>query len=275
MTEPTPPASPSIVLRAVSLLLLVLLVAAGAIGIVLYQTGGPTPPPLDAPVEPRYPDLGMAPLSDILIGTEADGTVYLRFSASIVNVGDGDMLVAAHRRMPFGDGWQVSQRIEDEAPGGYSERQTDASLIFGGDLHDHWHVRGAEAHQLETMDGEVVGSLVKTGFCFFDNVDYRTTLDGAPAAATYGAAECGTPTDRDIAMGLSIGWGDNYPWYLLDQTILITDVPDGRYRLRAIADPSDHFVEVDETNNDTWTVVDLSTEDGTRVVTVVEQGPSA
>jgi subtilase family serine protease len=50
--------------------------------------------------------------------------------------------------------------------------------------------------------------------------------------------------------------------------------PDGRYRLRAIADPADHVQEHDETNNDTWTVVDLSTIDAVRRVEVVEQGPA-
>lgn len=75
-------------------------------------------------------------------------------------------------------------------------------------------------------------------------------------------------------MGLSVGWGDEYQWYLLDQTIEITGVPDGRYRLRAIADPANHVVEADETDNDTWTVIDISTVDGLRRVDTVEQGPA-
>jgi hypothetical protein len=253
---------------------IVLLVAFAAVGVVLAQAAGPPPPPLAEPVEPRYPDLGMAPLDDLLIGHSSDGPVYLRFSATIVNVGDGDLLVAAHRRFPVGEDWAVRQRIDD-ATGGYSERPTDATLVFGGDGHDHWHVAGAEAHQLETEEGTVVGQLVKTGFCFFDNVDFRTTLPGAPAEATHSARECGGRFDRDVSMGLSLGWGDEYAWYLLDQTIEITDVPDGRYRLRAIADPNDFFAETNEDNNETWTLLDLATSAGTRSVTVVEKGPSA
>jgi hypothetical protein len=222
-----------------------------------------------------YPDLGMAPLGNILIGTSLDtNKVFLRFSASIVNVGDADLLVAAHRPMPFGGDWKVRQRVVD-ATGGYSERDTDATLVFAGDQHDHWHVAEAEAHQVETMDGEVVASLIKVGFCFFDNLDYATDLPAAPPAVVHQAAECGEQFHRDIGMGLSVGWGDEYPWYLLGQSIEITDVPDGRYRLRAVADPADWFAETDETNNDTWTIVDFTTVDGVRQVTVVEQGPSA
>ena len=190
-----------------------------------------------------------------------------------MNVGSGPAIVAAHRVFPFRDDWTVVQRVED-GTGGYSERQMGARLIFGGDGHDHWHIVGAEAHQLETLDGDIVGGLVKSGFCFFDNVAYRTTLPGAPPTAAHASTECGGRFDRDIAMGLSVGWGDEYQWYLLDQTIEITGIPDGRYRLRAIADPADQLEESDETNNDTWTVVELSTADGVRRVEVIEQGPA-
>lgn len=241
--------------------------------LVAWRLTGPPSPPLAGPVKPNYPDMGMAPLSSILIGQDDAGRVFLQFSATLVNVGGGPLLVAAHRSFPFRDDWRVVQRVEDGA-GGYSERELEARLIFGGDGHDHWHVVGAEAHQLETLDGDIVGGLVKSGFCYFDNVDYRSTLPGAPPAPVHSSVECGTQFDRDIAMGLSVGWGDEYQWYLLDQTIEITGVPDGRYRLRAIADPADHIEESDETNNDTWTVVDLSTVDGQHQVGVVEQGPS-
>ena len=261
-------------LRIFALLVVVALVADGAIGIVLARTSDPPPPPLAAPVEPQYPDLGMAPLTNILVGHEQGGAIYLRFSASIVNVGDDDLLVAAHRTMPFGNDWRVWQRVND-ATGGYSERLTDATLEFAGDAHEHWHVARAEAHQLETMEGEVVASLVKTGFCFFDNLDYSPASPGAPPDVVHRAAACGERFHRDISMGLSVGWGDEYPWYLLGQTINITDIPAGRYRLRAIADPADWFVETDEANNDTWTVVDLKTIDGALQVEVVEQGPAA
>ncbi len=241
--------------------------------LVWSRVSGPPPPPLAAPVDPSYPDLGMAPLASLLIGQDETGRTFLRFSATLVNVGDGPLLVAAHRPFPFTEDWEVVQRVEDGA-GGYSERPLPARLVFGGDGHDHWHVVGAEAHQLETIDGEIVGGLVKSGFCFFDNVAYRTTLPRAPGAAAHGAHECGTRFDRDIAMGLSVGWGDEYQWYLLDQTIEITGVPDGRYRLRAIADPAGHVAESDESNNDTWTVVDIETVDGARRVETVEQGPA-
>jgi hypothetical protein len=260
-------------LRAGLLVLLALLATLAASVLVVFRLSGPVAPPLSAPVDPRYPDMGMAPLGSILVGQDDAGRSFLRFSATLVNVGPGPAIVAAHRDLPFRDDWIVVQRVEDGA-GGYSEREMGARLIFGGDGHDHWHIVGAEAHQLETLEGDIVGGLVKSGFCFFDNVNYRTTLPGAPPAAAHASTECGGRFDRDIAMGLSVGWGDEYQWYLLDQTIEITGVPDGRYRLRAIADPADQLEESDETNNDTWTVVELLTAGGVRRVEVVEQGPA-
>lgn len=272
MSNPTPTAR-SARGRVAALVALAALAVVAAAVLVAFRVSGPPSPPLAAPIDPRYPDMGMAPLSSLLVGQDDSGRTFLRFSATLVNVGSGPAIVAAHRAFPFSDDWTVVQRVEDAA-GGYSERETGARLIFGGDGHDHWHIVGAEAHQLETLEGDIVGGLVKSGFCFFDNVDYRTSLPGAPASATHVSTECGGQFDRDIAMGLSVGWGDEYQWYLLDQTIEITGVPDGRYRLRAIADPADQLVESNETNNDTWTVVDLLTAGGVRRVDVVEQGPA-
>jgi hypothetical protein len=241
--------------------------------LVAFRLQGPPEPPLATPVDPLYPDMGMAPLSSLLVGQDDAGRTFLRFSATLVNVGPGRLLVAAHRDLPIGEDWRVVQRVDD-ATGGYSERAMPTRLVYGGDGHDHWHVVGAEAHQLETLDGEIVGGLVKSGFCFFDNVDYRATLPGRPEAPVHSAAGCGGRLDRDILMGISVGWGDEYQWYLLDQTIEITAVPDGRFRLRAIADPANQVEESDETNNDTWTVIDLTTVDGTRRIDIVEQGPA-
>jgi hypothetical protein len=253
----------------------VVLVAATVVAtLVVMGLSRPPAPPLASPVDPRYPDLGMAPLADILVGEDPDKRIFLRFSATIVNVGPGPLLVTAHRSFPFRDDWRVLQRVED-AEGGYSERDTGARLILGGDGHDHWHVMGAEAHQVETVAGEVVGGLVKSGFCFFDNVGHRLSLPDAPSQAVHVSAECGSGFDRDVAMGISVGWGDQYQWYLLDQTIEITGVPDGQYRIRAIADPANAIMEADERNNETWTLVDLTTVDGHRRVHVVEQGPAA
>jgi hypothetical protein len=64
--------------------------------------------------------MGMAPLSSLLVGQEAGGRVFLRFSATLVNVGEGPLIVAAHRSFPSAT---IDHRPADRnATGGYSER---------------------------------------------------------------------------------------------------------------------------------------------------------
>jgi len=232
------------------------------------------PGPLVIRDMPLLPDLAMGAIEDIAIGTTETGDQRLRFAATIVNVGEGALVVRARRQWIGGEDWAVEQWIEETA-GGYSARPTGAKLIFGGDRHDHWHVRQVEVHQLETIDGEVLGRLVKQGFCFFDTDVYQLDLAGAPETAQWSSRGCATTLDTRVGMGLSVGWGDNYPWHLLDERIDVTGVPDGRYRIRQIADPDDEFEELDETNNETWVVIEMKTLDGgLRSAVVVEAGPN-
>jgi hypothetical protein len=224
--------------------------------------------------DPLLPDLAMGPIQDIAVGTTETGNERLRFAATIVNIGEGALVVRARRQWIGGEDWSVEQWIEERG-GGYSAKPTSGALIYGGDGHNHWHVKQVEVHQIETLEGEVLGSLVKQGFCFFDTDPYHAQLEGAPARAHWGSRGCAGSFDTRVRMGLSVGWGDKYPWHLLDERIDVTGLPDGRYRIREIADPHDEFEELDETNNETWVVIELGrTPEGLRKSTVIEEGPA-
>jgi hypothetical protein len=74
-------------------------------------------------------------------------------------------------------------------------------------------------------------------------------------------------------MGLSPGWGDVYDFTLPGQSVDISELPDGRYRLWAEADPQGWFREVTRENNVTWVDLELSTgADGVRTAMVVSTG---
>jgi hypothetical protein len=224
--------------------------------------------PLAAPVDPRYPDLTMGALEDITVGITEDGLISVRFPATIVNIGEAEFLVRAARDHPMTDAWRVVQRIPD-ADGLFSARDTPGTLIWGGDGHDHWHVRAVEAHRVETMEGVVLGEVVKAGFCFFDT-DRVADLAGAPERHVHGPRGCGGQLDLGVHMGLSVGWGDKYPAQMLDQTIHVPDMPDGHYIVRMIADPQDWFVEADESNNEVATEILVGTgADGVRTVEII------
>ena len=255
---------------AAALTVLVLVAVLAVVGVALFADDAPGAPV--ARSEPLLPDLAMAPIEDIAVGVTESGEQRLRFAATIVNVGEGPLLVRAERSL-LGGSWTVDQWIAERS-GGYSLLRTPADLIFGGDGHDHWHVEQVEVHQLETLDGTILGRLVKQGFCFFDTDAYEPSLAAAPERAHWGAKGCNPLLGTRVRMGLSVGWGDKYPWHLLDERIDVTGLADGTYRIRQIADPNGEFEELDETNNETWVDVELTTTgDGLRETTILEAGP--
>jgi hypothetical protein len=89
----------------------------------------------------------------------------------------------------------------------------------------------------------------KNGFCMIDVENTRFGLDSAgrphkgEAPRTYYFPRCNAPTERDargtsMVNGISAGWADVYNWFLADQYIEITGVPDGEYILETVANPA-------------------------------------
>jgi hypothetical protein len=253
---------PALMLAGFTVPLVVLLTAVGMVGA------------LAAPESTRsagatLPNLGMARLTDISAGNEG-GQTRLRFSATIVNTGSGAFELAASRT-DTGSPFAVVQRLAGgDAP------TPAVSLVWGGDGHNHWHVRNLERYELERLDNGVkVGTGAKGGFCFFDTTFFRS-LPGSPASRVYSSAGCGTQSSLDVTMGLSIGWGDRYGATLPDQYIDISGLSSGRYRLHAQADPDNWFAEMDETDNETWVDLQISVNGGGKTrVRVLGYGPSA
>jgi hypothetical protein len=76
-------------------------------------------------------------------------------------------------------------------------------------------------------------------------------------------------------MGLSVGWVDDYSWVLPGQSIDVTAVPDGKYRLYATVDDQHWFREATRSNDLSWADIELSTKaNGARAVRVVNPGPA-
>jgi hypothetical protein len=210
------------------------------------------------------PDLGMARLTDLKIEKTADGRKLLRFSSIVVNVGDGPLELHGQRPDTGTSTMTTTQRIFDGA-GEHRDVPTDAVMYFGGDGHNHWHVRDLESFELKHLSkGSKVGTGAKHGFCFSDNYRYGSEQDPH-------YANCGQSTDLEVTMGLSAGWGDLYRYSLPDQYIDITGLRPGRYRLEGTVDANNWFQESDESNNSTW--VDIRIRNGR--AKVVGYGPTA
>lgn len=152
---------------------------------------------------------------------------------------------------------------------------TGANLVLGGHGHEHWHLKFGVSYRLLTEEGRELASQTKAGFCFFDQVAYDPELADAPSDGVFAVRSCGKDGDTSVEMGMSVGWSDPYFWQLADQSVTITGLADGRYRLTADADPDDWLTETDEANNGTWVVIDLGTQpDGLRTVEVIDSAPA-
>jgi hypothetical protein len=231
---------------------------------------------LQASSRPAYaasdvlPDLGMAHPQDLRIRNTEDGRRLLRFSSIVVNVGAGQLEVHGQRPDTSTSTMTVTQRIFDDA-GGSRYIPTPATMYFGGDGHNHWHVTNLEDFELVRLDnGKLVGTGAKHGFCFYDNYRYGATGDPYYLTTTTPPA-CGRSTSLAVLMGLSAGWGDMYRYNLPDQYIDITGLVSGRYRLIATADAENWFQERDDSNNVSWVNIQIK---GSKV-SVVRYGSSA
>ena len=207
------------------------------------------------------PDLATAQLQDFRIQW-VNGRRLLRFTAMFVNQGDGHFEVRGHRNATT-DTMVVQQVIfQNSSRNSPISRRitTDAVAQYAGDGHNHWHVQEMMRYDLWRGDLQLRGA--KVGFCFLDSDVWRSSLPGY-SGGFYTGATCSTdPNALNNRMGLSIGMGDEYEWYLAWQWVDITGVPDGTYTLRTMVDPNGFFVEKAETNQCSYARLRI---DGTQV----------
>ena len=232
-----------------------------ALALALVATAFGPRPDVAAAVD-RWPDLTMANLSSFR--TEHAGAERrLRFTTNMVNEGAGPLEVRgsrASRNEPH----LRTQQVVYSTEGGERGVASRALMEYAKDGHDHWHIQGVMLYQMWSDDGQVRRG-TKVGFCFLDS---RWMFGGTPSA--YSEAMCGDNGDLSNRMGLSVGWGDEYPANFAFQWIDITTLADGDYTVQARADEQNWYVESNEGNNCAWARVRITSTDG--AVQVLSQG---
>jgi hypothetical protein len=200
----------------------------------------------------RLPDLSTKRPTDIRIETTTSGTRRLRFTSTIINVGDGPFETRGSRPSTS-SAMTIWQWIHNTSGGSRAVRTT-ATARYAGDGHDHWHVQDVARYDLVpiTPGGASLGRDAKVGFCFFDTNAYDLTLPRAPSSRQYFEAGCGVQSTLSTRNGISVGWLDRYPWNFAFQWINITGVRAGEYYLKYTVDPNHEFLEKVEGNNCSW-----------------------
>jgi hypothetical protein len=254
--------------------------AAVAVGLLLPAPVAPSPDvaPIAAPIlapapaaaaTEAVPDLAMAPLKDFRIQW-VGGRRMMRFTAMMVNIGSGHFEVRGHRTSTA-QPMRVRQIIFTDTSRSTIARtiETDAEAMWSGDGHDHWHVQEMMRYDLWGSTGTTRGA--KVGFCFLDSDPYRLSLPGAPSGPFYRGSWCGNDRNAlENRMGISVGWGDEYEWYLAWQWVDITDIPSGTFTLRANVDPYGFFLEERENNQCAWARISWTASSST--VTLHDRG---
>jgi len=221
----------------------------------------------------NLPDLAMLAPNDFVIQQRPRGGRWLRFSTVIVNRGPGVFQVygADSDGASIGDELPIVQQIQ-EPGGGLSPHPSTATMFYSGDGHNHWHVRELQEWTLQNSNAQVLARGAKTGFCFWDNYDYGATTPAYYHPSTTDA--CDIAPDGTVPMGLSVGWGDSYPYNIAFQYIDISGLPNGEYLVTVTADPpaagGGRFIEANEDNNSSWALILIKR----KSVTVLQLAPA-
>jgi hypothetical protein len=206
--------------------------------------------PIDRP-SPRaqgerllLPDLIVRKPGELYMTTDpSTGVRRIRFSTSIVNVGEGPLEVIG-RSDPATRMTIATQRIRDSA-GGTTVREA-GTFVFHP-THDHWHFEEFTTFEIWSYapDGSLTvlhATTDKMSFCIWDRDRMQPPLRTGAPRATYGRCP------RNV-QGLSVGWVDTYSARTLGQHLDIGTLPDGNYAIRSTVDPAQRLNELNESNN--------------------------
>jgi hypothetical protein len=226
------------------------------------------------------PDLKMGKLYGLQIQTSLNGRKNLRFGTIVWNIGDGP-LEARGRARNGNEMTEVYQWIADGATG-REVLKPGARMFYTGDGHDHWHVQSFIKMQLYLKgSSSTARKLRKIGFCFTDTFPKPTPVAGTPSTPAY-RGFCGNQASETIGpptyvrgMGISVGYGDDYPPSIAHQEIDITGLPRGTYRLCARVNPGAVWSEKADNYANNWFWYDLFLRPKRGTFDIIRQGRTA
>jgi hypothetical protein len=195
---------------------------------------------------------------------EEGAHLCLRFDQITANPGEGPMelrfSVPSNERPPVTNSFQ---RIYSSDGVSYQDRFA-GQMVFHP-VHDHYHFSSfgqTSLWKIGPNGAQLVRAGRKVSFCLTD-VFIELWGQKGDGPRTYNAPDCLFPAFSSngsdfFIQGITNGWADVYDWFLPDQYIEVTGVPDGVYVLQTVADPDNLLLEANESNNCGSVTIQLS-----------------
>jgi Lysyl oxidase len=225
------------------------------------------------------PDLVQKVPTQVQIGGNSTSGWQIGFQSEVMNQGSGPFEIHGHRSSTTQANMTADQIIY-QSPSGTRMVPGVGTLHYEVDpTHQHWHFQPFDHYELRTLDGTLIGTDVKQGFCLGDNA--REGATGNPVygftAATSGYCKQNQPDALDITEGISVGWGDPYDPLKEGQAIPINQStePAGDYNLVHRVNESPDGVpgavqELSFANNVASDWVRIAWSNGTPAITVLK-----
>jgi Lysyl oxidase len=197
----------------------------------------------------------------------------LHFNANVWNAGPSTLVVDGFRR-PNEDTMDAYQYFYDE-----NGEPTGSALIgtmhwHAAPSHNHWHFLDFARYRLLDADKQSVVRSRKQSFCLAntDAIDY--TVPGAnwhPWNTDLNTA-CGGRDALSVREVLDVGSGDTYSQYRAGQAFRLKGLPNGKYFVEVMANPTGNLHEPDETNNVAYRKIFIGGTPGHRTVRAAPVG---
>ena len=239
--------------------------------------------PAAAATTPLLPDMRMGEPFDLQVQRTSADRYKLRFATIVWNVGDGPLEARANTRS--GNVMTNVFQVIHRANGTRRNRSVEAAVFYSGDGHDHWHIGRFVVVTLGPVPGAppqdppiTARTLRKIGFCLIDTTRAPAGELRPPNSATsarYPYSGCGVRNSTSVRMGISVGFGDVYQAFFAHQSVDVTGLNAGTYRLCATTNGELTWRERADnlTNNSYW--YDIQLDPAARTVSVVANGLSA
>jgi len=222
------------------------------------------------------PDMRITPIYSIQIQTGEQGRKKLRFGTIAFNDGDGPLEVRGKSRRR-GEMTVIRQWIHESDGTSHGVLKSDAEIFYARDGHDHWHVARFIVVRLRPNPGTTASErrIRKLGFCLVDSAQAPASQRPPNAVNSPGYGDCGWSNSSSVRLGVSVGWGDNYPPEFTFQSIDVSGLPQGNYRICATVNPKGIWTEKNNnfSNNSYW--MDLDLDVATNQLTVTNTGETA